>query len=398
MTLLDRLPLVAPRTLDGLTQVGWTPRVVAMDVFDWLASRDATRWDVIFANLFLHHFSERCAAEPAAGNCGTQLRLPLLRAQARRRGAGGKPPRRLAGGRTRDAAGRGVERARGIPRPGTLGPLARPAGLEPRRAACGLVQSLLSCPPERAVSDHSLRRDHCRRRPLRRDVRGAPRAGRMAGCGRREGAVPTAQSLWRIHFRDHLAAVGAIGRCRTVAELAGPRVRRVAVYAGTTMVDSGFGIVRRAGRRAVVGPSVASISTRCCSSAPLQPGRRCGSPARWRSSLSARDGYECTIVDKGTRQSRVLRSRLIVAAHGSWESGALPTQDLRRPPMASDLLAFKAHFIRQRAAPGPDASARLSGGLWRAGAHRRWSRQPVVLHSPRPTRSLPATMARRPRR
>jgi hypothetical protein len=58
VTLLDRLPLVAPRTFERLTQVGWTPRVVAMDVFDWLASRDATRWDVIFANLFLHHFSD----------------------------------------------------------------------------------------------------------------------------------------------------------------------------------------------------------------------------------------------------------------------------------------------------------------------------------------------------
>ena len=58
VTLLDRLPLVPPRTLDGLTQVGWAPRVIAMDVFDWLALPDATRWDVIFANLFLHHFSD----------------------------------------------------------------------------------------------------------------------------------------------------------------------------------------------------------------------------------------------------------------------------------------------------------------------------------------------------
>jgi hypothetical protein len=57
VTLLDRLPLVAPRTLEGLSRVGWMPRVVAMDVFDWLASADTTRWDVIFANLFLHHFS-----------------------------------------------------------------------------------------------------------------------------------------------------------------------------------------------------------------------------------------------------------------------------------------------------------------------------------------------------
>lgn len=58
LTLLDRLPLVDQRTLEGLTRVGWVPRVVAMDVFDWLASPDATRWDVIFANLFLHHFAD----------------------------------------------------------------------------------------------------------------------------------------------------------------------------------------------------------------------------------------------------------------------------------------------------------------------------------------------------
>ena len=55
--MLDRLNLVAPQTLAGLRQVGWTPRVVAMDVFDWLAIPDDTRWDVVFANLFIHHFS-----------------------------------------------------------------------------------------------------------------------------------------------------------------------------------------------------------------------------------------------------------------------------------------------------------------------------------------------------
>lgn len=57
VTLLDRLNVVAPHTLERLRQVGWTPRVVAMDVFDWLAIPDGTRWDVIYASLFIHHFS-----------------------------------------------------------------------------------------------------------------------------------------------------------------------------------------------------------------------------------------------------------------------------------------------------------------------------------------------------
>jgi len=57
VTLLDRLDLVAPQTLDGLRKSGWSPRVAAMDVFDWLASPDDTCLDIVIANLFMHHFS-----------------------------------------------------------------------------------------------------------------------------------------------------------------------------------------------------------------------------------------------------------------------------------------------------------------------------------------------------
>jgi len=57
VTLLDRLQVVAPATVDALARLGWTPSVVAMDVFDWLAGPDDTGRDVVFASLFLHHFS-----------------------------------------------------------------------------------------------------------------------------------------------------------------------------------------------------------------------------------------------------------------------------------------------------------------------------------------------------
>ena len=67
VTLLDRLDLIAPRTLDALRNLGWTPSVVAMDVFDWLARPDATRRDVVFANLFIHHFSAEPLARLLAG-------------------------------------------------------------------------------------------------------------------------------------------------------------------------------------------------------------------------------------------------------------------------------------------------------------------------------------------
>ena len=73
VTLLDRLNLVAPQTLDGIRETGWTPTVVAMDVFDWLAQRDDSRWDVVLANLFVHHFASgelrRLFAGIAARTC-----------------------------------------------------------------------------------------------------------------------------------------------------------------------------------------------------------------------------------------------------------------------------------------------------------------------------------------
>jgi len=57
LTLLDRLNLVAPETLEGLLRVGWCAEVVTEDVFDWLAKATDVHWDVVCANLFLHHFS-----------------------------------------------------------------------------------------------------------------------------------------------------------------------------------------------------------------------------------------------------------------------------------------------------------------------------------------------------
>jgi hypothetical protein len=57
VTLLDRLDLVTPQTLEGFRELGWTPRAVAMDVFDWAAASEAATWDIVIANLFMHHFS-----------------------------------------------------------------------------------------------------------------------------------------------------------------------------------------------------------------------------------------------------------------------------------------------------------------------------------------------------
>jgi flavin-dependent dehydrogenase len=52
-------------------------------------------------------------------------------------------------------------------------------------------------------------------------------------------------------------------------------------------------------------------------------------------------GHACTIAAKGIAQE--LFARVVIVAHGSWESGVLPATDERRH-RPSDLLAFKAHL------------------------------------------------------
>lgn len=55
-TLLDRQDTVAESTLQGLRATGWEPTVVVADVFDWLSRNQQCAWDIVVANLFVHHF------------------------------------------------------------------------------------------------------------------------------------------------------------------------------------------------------------------------------------------------------------------------------------------------------------------------------------------------------
>lgn len=65
LTLLDRLGLVDAATVAAYARYGWTARSSVMDVLDWaraatgLPATPDSRWHVVIANLFLHHFDSR---------------------------------------------------------------------------------------------------------------------------------------------------------------------------------------------------------------------------------------------------------------------------------------------------------------------------------------------------
>lgn len=140
-----------------------------------------------------------------------------------------------------------------------------------------------------------------------------------------------------------------LGVAGPLLEMAGPLVRRVGVFAGEALITADLATqvepIRGAGGTEHAGRA---IGREHLDALLLVRAEAAGAEVRQPCTLSAfgafDGGYECTVVDKLTRHYRTLRSPLIIAAHGSWESGAMPTQALRRPPRASDLFGFKAHF------------------------------------------------------
>jgi len=57
LDLLDRQPIVEAATIAAYAAAGWRARPLVADVIDWAAGVDTEpRWNVVVANLFLHHF------------------------------------------------------------------------------------------------------------------------------------------------------------------------------------------------------------------------------------------------------------------------------------------------------------------------------------------------------
>ena len=56
LDLLDRQPIVDAATFAAYAAAGWQARSLVADVVEWADGEAGERWDLIVANLFLHHF------------------------------------------------------------------------------------------------------------------------------------------------------------------------------------------------------------------------------------------------------------------------------------------------------------------------------------------------------
>lgn len=139
-----------------------------------------------------------------------------------------------------------------------------------------------------------------------------------------------------------LERLGVASECR---DEAGPAVRRVGLFAGNDVLTAELprGEGPRRGK---------SLSREFLDTALLTEARRAGvivhQPATATALVRRGDSYGCA-VRSGTEHE--IRSRIVVAAHGSWQPGTLPTQPPRRRSRSSDLLGFKATFTDS---PMPD--------------------------------------------
>jgi 2-polyprenyl-6-methoxyphenol hydroxylase-like FAD-dependent oxidoreductase len=124
-------------------------------------------------------------------------------------------------------------------------------------------------------------------------------------------------------------------------ELAGPPVQRVGLFAGQRIVHADL-------PRPPGGAWGRALAREHLDSLLLSEAARAGAEVRQPCAalelVAQGDAYHCLAESAETAGQQGFRARVLIAAHGSWESGALPTQPPRRPPRPADLFGFKAHF------------------------------------------------------
>jgi flavin-dependent dehydrogenase len=145
-----------------------------------------------------------------------------------------------------------------------------------------------------------------------------------------------------------LRRLGVAGR---FSELAGPKVASVGLFAGETILTSPMPQPRfnpETCGRALGRDQLDTILLQHAADAGatiFQP---------WSATELARNerGFCCRIIRRETQQEEELRSAVVIAAHGSWENGNLPTQLQKNSAKPGDLFGFKARFRDSRLLDG----------------------------------------------
>ncbi|TIO10786.1 NAD(P)/FAD-dependent oxidoreductase [Mesorhizobium sp.] len=131
---------------------------------------------------------------------------------------------------------------------------------------------------------------------------------------------------------------------------AGPEIRRVGFFSGETRVEAPMpgandGRCAKDGFGRALGRDILDcLLLQAARSAGVEIFQPC------RAVAIDRDGEMQMVRIQAGDETTMLRAPVIVAAHGSWEPGPLPSQQ-GKTNLPSDLLGFKAHFTGSSLAP-----------------------------------------------
>ncbi|MET3577403.1 2-polyprenyl-6-methoxyphenol hydroxylase-like FAD-dependent oxidoreductase [Mesorhizobium robiniae] len=131
---------------------------------------------------------------------------------------------------------------------------------------------------------------------------------------------------------------------------AGPEIHRVGFFSGETCVEAPMprarnGVSARPGFGRALGRDILDcLLLQAAGSAGIEIFQPC------RAVAIDRTGEMQTVRIQAGDETTTLHAPVIVAAHGSWEPGPLPSQ-LGKSNRPSDLLGFKAHFTGSSLAP-----------------------------------------------
>ena len=131
-----------------------------------------------------------------------------------------------------------------------------------------------------------------------------------------------------------------LGLTQEIERLSGPEIRRVGLFAGQDSLSAPM--PRPSGSAPDWGRALGrDVLDGLLLHRAMEAGAVAWQP--WTAvALRNESGMRvCTLAHGGATQE--LYASVIIAAHGSWEKGRLPTQ-IARPHHPSDLLGFKAHF------------------------------------------------------
>jgi flavin-dependent dehydrogenase len=146
----------------------------------------------------------------------------------------------------------------------------------------------------------------------------------------------------------NLPLLARLGLAGEFHDRAGPVVRRVGLFAGRTCLTAEL-------PRPAAAPSGwgRALGREVLDSLLLRQATRAGVDVRqpWAATSLVAEGplYRCQArpvqTSEVSQTSEVwFTARVVIAAHGSWEAGPLPSHLPRRAARPSDLLGFKAHF------------------------------------------------------